>query len=209
MLDDEGPGYRATAGDRRVCFVGDSFVAGTGDPDHLGWTGRLAVRSAQAGWPVTAYNLGVRRDTSRDVLGRWEAECRHRLPRDCDGRVLLSVGTNDTALEGGGPRVAPGESAAGLEGLVRDIAGRWPLLVVGPPPVADVEHTGRTAALDAHLGSTCARLGIPFVPVLAPLRGDPDWLREVAVGDGAHPGAAGYATLAALVWPRWQRWWRG
>lgn len=27
--------------DVRVCFVGDSFVAGVGDAQHLGWAGRL------------------------------------------------------------------------------------------------------------------------------------------------------------------------
>lgn len=35
--------------DLRVCLVGDSFVAGVGDPDHLGWVGRVAVRSHGAG----------------------------------------------------------------------------------------------------------------------------------------------------------------
>lgn len=46
--------------DLRVCFVGDSFVAGVGDPQHLGWTGRIAARTYQAGQPLTSYVLGVR-----------------------------------------------------------------------------------------------------------------------------------------------------
>lgn len=39
-----------------VCFVGDSFVAGFGDPEHRGWVGRVAAGSA-----ATVYNLGIRR----------------------------------------------------------------------------------------------------------------------------------------------------
>ncbi len=66
--------------DLRVCFVGDSFVAGVGDPEHLGWAGRLAAGSSRAGRRLTAYNLGVRRQTSRDVSHRWLFECQQRLP---------------------------------------------------------------------------------------------------------------------------------
>ena len=56
--------------DRRVFFIGDSFVAGVGDPEHRGWVGRLADRAHRAGAPITAYNLGVRRDTSDDICRR-------------------------------------------------------------------------------------------------------------------------------------------
>ncbi len=62
-------------GDLRVCVVGDSFVTGVGDPEHLGWVGRLAARTHHAGLPLTAYSLGVRRQTSREVTDRWRAEC--------------------------------------------------------------------------------------------------------------------------------------
>jgi len=31
--------------DIRICYVGDSFVNGTGDPAKLGWTGRLSASS--------------------------------------------------------------------------------------------------------------------------------------------------------------------
>lgn len=37
--------------DLRVCFVGDSFVAGVGDPEQLGWAGRVAARTHSAGRP--------------------------------------------------------------------------------------------------------------------------------------------------------------
>ena len=52
----------------------------------------------------------------------------------------------------------------------------------------------------------CADRGVPYVPVVAALAADPVWRSEVAAGDGAHPGAAGYARLAELVRPAWERW---
>ncbi|HET6502949.1 MAG TPA: GDSL-type esterase/lipase family protein [Amycolatopsis sp.] len=95
------------AQDLRVCFVGDSFVAGVGDPGHQGWVGRIAARTEHTGRPLTTYNLGVRRDTSANVLARWHVECAPRLPAGCAAMIVLSFGVNDTMLEDGRPRVAP------------------------------------------------------------------------------------------------------
>lgn len=53
------------AQDIRICFIGDSFVNGTGDETALGWTGRLCAAAHARGFPVTYYNLGIRRKRSR------------------------------------------------------------------------------------------------------------------------------------------------
>jgi acyl-CoA thioesterase-1 len=187
--------------DVRVCSVGDSFVAGVGDPEHLGWVGRLAAGSPV---PLTSYVLGVRGQTSRQVLDRWRAECDPRLPTDVDGRVVVSFGVNDTTLVDGVPRVAPADSVAALAALLDD--SPWPAFVVGPPPVDDPAQNERTAGLDAAFAGVCRARGVPYVGVLTPLLASVVWMREVAAGDGAHPGAAGYRALAALVRPAWDDW---
>lgn len=194
--------------DLRICFVGDSYVAGVGDPHHLGWTGRLAGGSARSGLPLTAYVLGVRRQTTADVADRWAAECRVRLAGGAwESRIALSTGVNDTTVEHGAPRLAPQRSVAALAGMLTGAADAgWPLLVVGPPAVADDAQNERIADLDGRFGRVCADHGVPYVPVAAALTADPTWRAEVAAGDGAHPGAAGYAVLAELVRPHWERW---
>lgn len=194
--------------DLRVCFVGDSFVAGVGDPAHLGWTGRLAARSERAGLPVTRYVLGVRRQTTAEVADRWATECRPRLSGgDWEPRLVLSAGVNDTTEVDGAPRLDPHESVAALTGILTGAAAAgWPVLVVGPPAVADDAQSQRIADLDERFARTCADHGVPYVPVAAALAEDPTWRAEVAAGDGAHPGAAGYAVLADLVRPAWERW---
>jgi len=63
----------------RMGFVGDSFVAGVGDPAHLGWVGRLAARAETRSVVVTGYNLGIRLNTSDDVRIRWQ-QVRFRSP---------------------------------------------------------------------------------------------------------------------------------
>jgi lysophospholipase L1-like esterase len=92
--------------DVRICFIGDSFVNGTGDPLCLDWTGRVCATAITLGYPITYYNLGIRRETSPDIAARWRDECARRLPATIDGRVVLSFGANDTTIEQGQQRLS-------------------------------------------------------------------------------------------------------
>ncbi|KAA9166344.1 G-D-S-L family lipolytic protein [Amycolatopsis acidicola] len=179
--------------DLRVCFLGDSFVAGVGDPEYRGWAGRVAARTGQ---PLTCYNLGVRRETSEDVRARWRAECAPRLRGEVNA-LVLSFGVNDT-LQG----LPPETTVANLVAML----GEWPTLVVGPPPIADDEQNRRIAALGQALRAACAERTTPYVDVFGPLRDTKSWMREVEAGDGAHPAADGYAAYAELVHPQWTTW---
>ncbi|MBM4472879.1 G-D-S-L family lipolytic protein [Rhodococcus hoagii] len=191
--------------DVRVCFVGDSFVAGVGDSEFLGWAGRLAAGSPATA--LTAYNLGVRRQPSSDIRGRWRDECAQRLPAGVDRRVVFSFGVNDTTVEGGAPRVDPHVSVENLAAMLAGCAARgWRALVVGPPPIDDADQNARTAALDRRFAAVCRSAGVEYVPVLDALVADPVWMQQVRDGDGAHPDSGGYRTLAALVRPVWEEW---
>lgn len=197
----------AMISDLRVCFVGDSFVAGVGDPEHLGWAGRTAARTHRSGQPLTAYNLGVRRDTGPDVGARWHTESAARLPEGCTGAVVFSFGVNDTAGEHGRTRVPQEHTVDVLDALVADaLRHGHRVLVTGPPPVADAAHTDRVRELSAAFAHTCAARGVPFVDTVTSLSRNLVWLRQVAEGDGAHPSAEGYAAYAEVVWPRWRNW---
>ncbi|MBF6437726.1 GDSL-type esterase/lipase family protein [Nocardia cyriacigeorgica] len=193
--------------DTRICFVGDSFVAGVGDPSALGWAGRLVADAHACGHPVTAYNLGVRRQTSSEIRARWLAESLPRLPDGADARVVFSFGVNDTMIENGRQRVAATDSVTNLTALLAEAADRgWPALVVAPPPIDDDEHNARTAALDARFAELCVTAAVPYVRTHQRLSADPVWRHEVRIGDGAHPGAEGYAVLAELIRPTWREW---
>jgi acyl-CoA thioesterase I len=193
--------------DRRVFFVGDSLVVGVGDPEHRGWVGRLAERSTREGVPITAYNLGVRRDTSDDVRRRWASEVAVRRVAGSEDRMVVSFGVNDTSAEPHTPRVAAATTVGNLRAVVdeaRDVG--LPVLVVGPTPVADPAQNRRLAELDDGFRASCTEAGVPYVAVHASLAAAPEWMAEVDGGDGAHPGAIGYTLLAELVAPAWRRW---
>jgi acyl-CoA thioesterase I len=174
-------------------------VAGTGDPEARGWVGRVAAEV-----PMTAYNLGVRRETSTQVLARWRAEALPRIAPGADTRVVFSFGANDATLQDGRPRVPPQDTARALREALAGAAGLGlPALVVGPPPVADPAHAERIEALSARLAQACS---VPYVDVAGPLRRSGPWLAEARANDGAHPGAGGYAQLTALVRDPFLRW---
>jgi lysophospholipase L1-like esterase len=186
--------------DRRVLFFGDSFVAGVGDPTGRGWVGRVVAASFDAGLPLVAYNLGIRRETSIEVATRWLGEARPRMRAPASYGVVFGFGVNDTTAEDGRLRVEPGGAADALD-RVLDGAGQLalPALVVGPPPAGEPVQNARVRELSAALQRVAAGCGVPFVDAFGDLCASAAWTAEAAAGDGAHPGAGGYAALARLV----------
>jgi acyl-CoA thioesterase-1 len=186
--------------DLRVLFLGDSLVAGVGDPRGQGWVGRVVAAAFAAGLPLTAYNLGVRRETSVAVAARWRDEALPRLLAGADCRVVLAIGANDTTVEDGVLRVPPERSCAALSTLLDEASALGlPAAVVGPPPVGDAAQRGRVVELSAAFATLCADRDVPFWPVAEALIASPTWLQEAAAGDGAHPAAGGYDALAQLL----------
>lgn len=195
--------------DRRVLFFGDSFVAGIGDPTGLGWVGHVVAASHDAGRPITAYNLGVRGDTSADVAARFEAET-HARTRNATARygVVLAFGANDMTVQDNRLRVAPGLAVKTLGRLI-DLAeeGGHGVFVVGPPPVGERDQDERIRELSNQFAHVVTHRGVPFAEAARVLSSHDGWRSEAAAHDGSHPGAGGYAALAEIVlaagWPQW------
>lgn len=191
-------------------FFGDSHTVGVGDEEGLGWTGRVLAAALQEGIATTTYNLGVRGETSAEVAARWRAEARPRLPGEGDPRVVLAFGVNDVTLEDEDRRCTQEQSLLSLEEV---LLGAQALglrrFVVGPAPIDDDTANDRIAELSYAYRMLCARHRVPFVPLVEELRENEVWRRELAAGDGAHPGAAGYAEIAQQIlaagWLDWLR----
>ncbi len=192
----------------RICFMGDSFVNGTGDPTFFGWAGRLCVSAQRQGHEITYYNLGSRGHTSRQIAARWQAEVTARLPEGVDGRIVFSFGANDVILENGAPRVPLAETLQNTRSMLAAAQQLFPTLLIGPPPLLEDDVNQRLASLSQQLAPVCAELHVPYLQVFPALQRTHIWGTEVAANDGAHPRADGYALLAGLVeeWASWQAW---
>lgn len=192
--------------DIRICFFGDSFTNGTGDPTYLGWVGRVCARAAGRGYGVTAYNLGIRRQTSVEIAERWPDECNQRLLPGADQRLVFSFGVNDTTLEQGKPRVALADTAQAAQRILAKACSRFSILFIGPPPIADAAQNERIQEVDQVLKEVAAIYHVPYLSVFTHLAAAPIWMQQVAANDGAHPQAEGYAQMATFI-DQWSGWW--
>ena len=186
----------------RACFFGDSFVNGVGDATGRGWVGRVASLARAEGIDLTTYNLGVRRDTSADILSRWQSEAAARLPSDAAGRLCFAFGTNDCSDGGAGaPRVAADDALANAKAILLMAMATAPTIMLGPlPALEDPATDERIAAYDGKLASLCRDLRVPYLPCFEAMRSNAEWKEGAARGDGTHPGTAGYERLAWYVW---------
>ena len=188
-----------------ICFVGDSFTAGYGDPKALGWVGRVMARTHHPDVDITAYNLGVRGQDSGDLVTRWRAECMPRWQERAERRLVVSAGHND--LSHG---LSTARSRLNLANVIDEAtsSGISPF-VVGIPPSGDADLNARIEVLAAAQADVCSRRGVPYVDCYRPLATHDQWIGELAAGDGVHPGQVGYGLMAWLVlhngWEQWLR----
>ena len=207
--------------DLRICFIGDSFTQGTGDDACLGWPGRVCASARARGHAVTVYNLGIRRETTDDIRGRWRAEVAPRLVAGVDGRIVFSFGANDATIEDGHWRVPPDLSAENARAMIARARLTYQVLVVGPPPAPEPDKTARHAELAARYAG-----GLPGPRRAVPRHPGADQVGGCLVGGGRgrrrHPsrcarvrgagqpggrlaGLAGVAPVAILATPRTDR----
>jgi len=194
----------------RICFIGESFVNGTGDPKCLGWSGRICQDAFSKGFDITYYNLGVRGETSSELRKRWLQEVSYRLPTGYDGRIVFSFGTNDTSLENGITRVSSRNSITNLQDILSIAKNLYPVLIISPSPIDDKEQNQRTWDLSKEFAKVCNELNVPYLDIFPELIKSDIWMDEVKNNDGAHPRAAGYQLFAEIVqnWSGWLNWFK-
>ena len=187
-----------------LCFVGDGFVAGYGDPKALGWVSRVVGRTPLGeDAELSSYNLGVRGSSSADAMVRWRAECPPRWAGRGERRLVVGVGAEDVAQG-----ITTARSRLNLANILDEASSTGVgTFVVGPTPTLDAEVNAKLQVLADAQADVCARRGVPFVDCFAPLQSHDQWQSDLAAGDTVHPGQAGYGLIAWLVlnggWPQW------
>lgn len=188
-----------------LCFVGDSFTVGFGDPKALGWVGRVVSRSHHPDVEITAYNLGVRGQDSGDVMARWRAECMPRWSGRGERRLVVAVGANDLAQG-----LTTARSRLNLANILDDASAKGiATFVVGLTPSLEPDLNARIEVLVQAQADVCSRRGVTYVDCFRPLVTHEQWAADLSAGDGIHPGQAGYGLIAWLVlhagWEAWMR----
>jgi len=190
--------------DVAIVFMGDSLVTGVGDPKGQGWVTRVVGRTSHPEVEFTAYNLGIRGQTSGDVLAQWHKECPPRWKSRSERRLVISFGANDIAAG-----VTLARHRLNLANILDEAASNGvSAFVVSSPPTSDEAFNDKLAVLVEAQADVCSRRSVPFVDCYRPLLGHDQWRSELrASRDGHHPGQAGYGLIAWLVlhngWNEW------
>jgi lysophospholipase L1-like esterase len=205
----------------RVCFVGDSYVAGTGDATCVGWVGHVCKAAWSRGEQISFYNLGVRGDTTEMVAARWRSECEARLPSEVPGRLVFSFGINDISMRvGQGLRVEHKRSVEVARSMLEP-AARWqPTIWIGPTPANEAMspmspmpgvfydfRNDRLLGLNQAYATVARDIGVPYLDLATPLTGNPAYQKSLVEGDRMHCDAMGYKLIAHLVdaWGPWRK----
>lgn len=210
--------------DLRICFVGDSYMNGTGDLETLGWVRRLCKLRLTPTQRFTSYELGIRGQTTDGLKDRWQAECAQRLPEGSDNRVVLQFGINDVAeIVDVGVRVPLEQSVHNAREIVTGVAALYPVLWVGLPPAnvpCSPMHPSpglvitfdqdRAIALNDAYRDLAAELKVAYCDIQTPLLADAEYMAGLTKADQMHCDGRGYELMAAVVdqWEPWAAWFR-
>ena len=70
------------------------------------------------------------------------------------------------------------------QAFLRKAQHHYPVLMIGPPPVPDVEQNERVQQLSEAFAQICQRLHIPYLEIASKLMTQAIWLQEARANDG-------------------------
>ncbi len=192
----------------RICFFGDSLVNGFGDEEFLGWPGRLCREEVKKGFEITCYNLGIRGNSSADVLNRWEHETSVRQKEGVETRLVFSYGINDCRIEDGMRRLLLQKSIENTTAILEKATNNYSVLFIGPPPVKDAVLSENILELTGHIEKVCGSFNAGCFDLCSMLMNDEKWKRFHEYSDGYHPVSGGYEMIADAIrsWDKWSSW---
>jgi lysophospholipase L1-like esterase len=202
-----------------VFFVGDSITLGWRDEGLGGWPVRVIGALPRRNM-VTAYNLGIRGDTSEGVKARWRDEVARRRQANVTAALVFAFGANDAKLHPDGTPLVPLEAtrrniAAILEAATRDHR----VLFVGPAPVdeealahalnpdgnASIPSNHQIGLVSDVIREEAERFGVAYFDLFRLLSDEADWFDGLRETDGIHPPGRGHDIIAAMI-GRWEAW---
>ncbi len=215
---ESSPQYSAAA-PSAVFFVGDSITFGWRDEDLGGWPTRL-ISSLPNRQTVTAYNLGVRGDTSESIRARWQDEVGRRRQVSASTAVIFAFGANDAKLHPNGePFVPLADTRRNTAQILQAARHEHTVLFIGPAPVDEdvlarvlnprgdtaVPTNRQIAMVSEILAGEAARAGVPYFDLAGRLAEEKVWFDGLRETDGIHPPGRGHDTIAGLV-GAWEPW---
>lgn len=210
---------------KTVLMFGASITHGVGD-EHGGWADMVKADLRRAmygadnpGESCTVYELGIPGNTTRDVIGRFQAETQARIPQKNPEQtfIIFSAGTNDSKATGTPDNYlySPEEYTANVQAFIR-MAKEYAtnILCTGILPVDQSKTNpkqnpltgsmsyftnGRIKQFEDALVEACKQENVHCVPLFDTV--PKDWIERYLFADGLHPNTKGHKWIYDTVKP--------
>ncbi|MDP3726267.1 MAG: GDSL-type esterase/lipase family protein [bacterium] len=184
-----------------ICIFGDSIVYGQGDTEKGGWAIQLRNHfesRANKELDARVYALGIRGETSQDLLKRLKAECIARKP----DIIFCAIGINDSQVSDskkGTPLTPLSEFIKNIKGIF-DIAEQFTnkIVFIGLTSVDESKTTPtdwgtyydneNVKRYDTVIEEFCRKKEVTYIQIN-------NLLSEADLFDGIHPNIEGHKKM--------------
>jgi lysophospholipase L1-like esterase len=207
----------------RVLVFGASITQGFWDTEG-GWVARLRrhydelqLEDVLSNDEPTIFNLGISGNKVANILKRFTNETEARAHRDEDFAFIFSIGTNDSSIEDGEPRVELSDYKADLQKLV-ELAKTCSdkILFVGLFPVEEelttpvpwrenLSYTNeRLSLFNVTMKEVASNNNLSYISAFDAFKQKMD-AGEKLFADGLHPNNEGHELIFKMVQPELDR----
>lgn len=146
--------------------------------------------------PTTLYNLGVRKNTTKNIFERFEKEFQDRNFPNSQAYFILMCGVVDMVMPENTTLLSIDESKDYFKKLLLSAQKKGNIFVSSPSPVVNEAHKERIAKLVTEQEQICSDLHIPYFNIFDELNNN-EFLQDLK--DGIHPNQIGNIFIAEKI----------
>lgn len=179
-------------------FFGDSITLGVNVLPKNSFY-QLILDNLQEKFPVPPtkfYNLGACKNSSKEILARFDNEFSARNLPGSTPFFFLMCGVVDTMKFTDTPYCSPAESKENYSKIILKAKTNGQIIAVSPSPVANEEQNGRLQELISIQEKICAENAVPYINIFPELHNQ-EFIADLK--DGVHPSEKGNALMAKII----------
>lgn len=185
-----------------ILIFGDSIAYGASDNEFGGWVNRLRIYlDNKLDIDYNIFNLSIPGETTKDVLKRFQDECKARYQKGNKLMVVFAIGINDTQNIGDKNRVTIEQFKKNIKVLI-NVTKKFTkeILFIGFTKVDEAKtvpvswdneksfYNKKIVEFDKALENICEISSVKYLKVY-------DLLNLTDLEDGIHPNRAGHEKL--------------
>ncbi|MDE7012343.1 MAG: SGNH/GDSL hydrolase family protein [Mailhella sp.] len=179
-------------------FFGDSITLGVNVQPKDSFY-QLIIGNLQKNFslpPTKFYNLGVCKNSSKEILARFDNEFSVRNLAGSTPVFFLMCGVVDTMKFTENPYLSLEESKENYTKLIQSAKSKGRVIAVSPSPVANAEQNERLNRLISIQEKICSENSVYYINMFQELL-DNDFVGDLK--DGVHPSEQGNKLIAGII----------